>query len=414
MNQRNLLLGGIFLTTLCGLARADWPQYAGPNRNAVSEEKGLLRSWPESGPAVLWTLPLGEGFGGPAIRDSQVFILDRTGADKSATDVLRCLELATGKELWSYSYAAPGKTGFNGSRAVPAVTEKYVYSVGPFGHFICLDRATHKVLWETNIIEPGTKLPPWAIAQSPLLYKDTVIVSPQGKSGGLAAYDQASGKIVWQAAGVPSVPYCSPTLLTIAGVEQIILTHNKGVSAVDPATGKVLWNFNDWKCSIPIPNVTLLDDNRLFITGGYKAGSALIQLARQGDTFTPTLLWKIPQGSQIHQPIVIGGNLYFNGNTNETQDGLICLNPADGKILWQTGKPANLDRCDLIFADGLIYLVDGNGNLNLVDPNPQAYKVISKVNLLGGKEIWAPMALADGKLVLRDQKQMKCLDLKAR
>ena len=160
MNQRNLLLGGIFLTTLCGLARADWPQYAGPNRNAVSEEKGLLRSWPESGPAVLWTLPLGEGFGGPAIRDSQVFILDRTGADKSATDVLRCLELATGKELWSYSYAAPGKTGFNGSRAVPAVTEKYVYSVGPFGHFICLDRATHKVLWETNIIEPGTKLPP--------------------------------------------------------------------------------------------------------------------------------------------------------------------------------------------------------------------------------------------------------------
>ena len=414
MNMRSLLISGILLTTLSGAALADWPQFTGTNRNAVSDEKGLMRSWPQAGPAVLWTIPLGEGFGGPAISAKEVFVLDRTGSDQTATDVLRCLDLTDGKELWSYSYAAPGKTAFNGSRAVPAVTEKSVFAVGPFGHFNCLDRTTHKVLWQMNIIEPGTKLPPWAIAQSPLLYKNSVIVSTQGKSGGLAAYDQQSGRLLWQTAEVPSAPYCSPSMLTIGGVDQIVLTHGQGVSAVDPATGKVLWSYNGWKCDIPIPNVTLLPDNRLFVTGGYKAGSAMIQIAKEAEAFKANQLWKITQGSQIHQPILIGDNIYFNGNTNETKDGLICLNPADGKILWQTGTTAKVDKCGLIFADGLIYLLDGNANLNLVEPNPQAYKVISTANLLAGKQIWAPMALSDGKLVLRDQKQMKCLDIKAK
>jgi len=412
--MRTSILASVLLMSLPALARADWPQFAGPQRTNVSTEKGLLRSWPAEGPSVLWTLPLGEGFGGAAIRGSEVFVLDRTGLDQTATDVLRCLELTSGKELWSYSYPAPGKTGFNGSRAVPAVTEKHVFAVGPFGHFICVDRTTHQLVWEKEIKEPDAKLPPWAMAQSPLLYKNSVIVSPQGKSGGIAAYEQTTGKLLWQAAGVPSAPYCSPTLLTIGGVEQIVLVHGNGASGVDPESGKILWTYGGWKCGIPIPHATLLDGQRLLITGGYRAGTAMIQLTKDAGSFSAKELWKIPQGSQIHQPIVVGSNIYFNGNTNETQDGLVCLNATDGKICWQTGKAAKLDRGNLMLAEGLIYLLDASGTLRLVEPSAEAYKEVSSVKLLGGKDIWAPMALSDDKLVIRDQKQMKCLDIKAK
>ena len=416
MKIRTSMIAAVILTSLTGIAKADWPQFAGSDRNSMSKETGLLRSWPQAGPKVLWTFNLGEGFGGAAIRDGQVFLLDRTGATSKTTgsDVLRCMDLTGGKELWSYSYAAPGKTGFNGSRAVPAVTEKAVFAVGPFGDFNAIDRTTHKPLWTKTLMEPGFKMANWGIAQSPLIYKDLVIVSPQAKAGGLAAYDQATGELKWQAADVPSTAYCSPLLLTIGGVEQIVLTHGKGVAAVDPSTGKLLWSYGGWKCGIPIPTVTQLDDGKLFVTGGYKAGSAMIQVTANAGTFSATELWKIPQGSQIHQPILVDGALYFNGNTNDTpKEGLICLNPADGKIIWQSGPTPALDRCDLILADGMFYLQDAAGNLNLVQPNKEAFKLVSTVKLFAGKDIWAPMALTDGKLVLRDQTQMKCLDIKA-
>lgn len=143
----------------------------------------------------------------------------------------------------------------------------------------------------------------WALAQSPLLYKQSVIVSLQGKSGGLAAYDQATGKRLWQAMDVPGTAYCSPSLVTIDGVDQIILTYGTGVAAVDPANGKLLWKFAGWKGSIPIPNVTAMGDGRLFVTGGYKAGSVMIQVSRQDATFAAKELWRIPQGAQIHQPV---------------------------------------------------------------------------------------------------------------
>jgi outer membrane protein assembly factor BamB len=103
---------------LSGAHAADWPQYLGPGRNSTSAEKGILRAWPTNGPAVLWTVPVGKGFGGPAIKDGNVYLLDR---DEAVGDTLRCLDLANGKELWTFAYPAPGTAMFPGSRSVPTV-----------------------------------------------------------------------------------------------------------------------------------------------------------------------------------------------------------------------------------------------------------------------------------------------------
>lgn len=412
--HRNTVTSLIALSLTSLALAADWPQYAGPDRTNVSQETGLLKAFPANGPKVLWTIDAGPGFGGAAIRDNQVFFLDRAGADKAEKDVLRCLDLVSGKELWSYSYDAPGKTGYPGSRAVPAVTESRVFSVGPFGHFVCIDRSTHEVLWQTNTIGVGGKPGNWALAVCPLIYKDSIILNTQATAGGLTRFDQATGKVLWQAKGVPSVPYCSAKLITLGETPQIVLCVNNGVFAVNPDTGELLWSFRNWKCNIPIPNVTDLGDGKLLVTGGYGAGSVLIQVTSSAAGFDVKELWKIPQGSQIQQPLLIDGCIYLNGTTNEApKAGLFCLDPADGKVLWSTGTDIPPERGNLILAQGLIYHIDGSGTLRLIQPKRDAYTEVSSAKLLGGQSIWGPMALSNGMLVIRDQKQMKCLDLRA-
>ncbi len=155
---------GLFIMTALmacvGSALAnDWPQFMGLNGDGTSSEKGLLRSWPSEGPKVLWTIPVGKGYGGAAIRDGKVYILDRVA---QAQDKLRCLDLVSGKEEWNFAYEAPGAIKNEGSRSTPSVTDKLVFIIGPFGDFHCLDKATHQVIWKKNIVkEFGAKLPNW-------------------------------------------------------------------------------------------------------------------------------------------------------------------------------------------------------------------------------------------------------------
>ncbi len=128
---------------------ADWPQFMGPARDGVSPETGLARTWPDAGPKVLWTLPLGQGYASPSIRDGEVYLLDRV---EQKQDVMRCLDLQSGKELWNFGYDAPGELSHDGSRTAPTIDEKCVYSVGGLGHFYCIDRKTHKPVWHKDLV----------------------------------------------------------------------------------------------------------------------------------------------------------------------------------------------------------------------------------------------------------------------
>lgn len=166
----------------------DWPQYLGPSRNAISTETGIKRSWTNDPPDVLWTFPLGEGFGGPAVSKGKVYVLDRIGSQK---DVLRCIDLASGKEEWTFTYEAPGQTDHPGSRSVPAIEGNYVYTCGPFGHVHCIDIGTHEAIWQKNVWTDYSSetVPTWAIAQNPLIHDDLLILASQTQKAGVVAYD---------------------------------------------------------------------------------------------------------------------------------------------------------------------------------------------------------------------------------
>jgi outer membrane protein assembly factor BamB len=392
---------------------ADWPQFQGPDRNGVSPETGLMKTWPAEGPRVVWTVELNPGFGGPCVQGGMVYLLDR---EMGKRDVLRCFDLKAGGEQWRFSYAAPGKISYPGSRSHPLVDEEHVYIVGPFGDFHCISKKTHKPQWKKNILKDfGGKKPNWAVSQAPVLHEDMVIVAPVGKKAGMVAFDKRSGKVRWRSRPFEGgMTYASPMIAQIGGVHHVMIVTTEQILGVDADTGKILWTHEDWKCKIPIASPAPLGDGRVLVTGGYGAGSILFRVkkAAQGRFSAATLFKTKECNCQIHQPLLHDGHLYLNGNDKSKRHGLMCMD-LEGRLKWNTGRSPGFDWGGLLLADGMIYTVDGTtGDLCMVRPDPSGYREAGRFPLLSGDQIWATIALADGRLLARDQRQMKCVDVR--
>jgi len=416
-----LLVHVVFVGQLWG----EWSQYLGPNRNAsAASEVKLAKSWGEQGPKQLWSVKLGPGYGGASVHESEVFVLDRV-VDKA--DILRCLDLDSGEEKWSFSYEATGKHDHPGSRSVPAVDSEYVWIVGSFGHFHCVSRETHKPIWKTNIVtEFEAKIPRWGVAQSPVLHKDMVIVAPQGEKAGVVAFDKKTGTVLWASRKLTGHScHVSPVVGTLDGVDQVIMIspydkENESIKnevvAFDAATGKELWTYDGLKSFATIAPATIIDERRVFIAdcsydGKYQPVSVMLEIKRQGDDFEVTELFKTAKaGSKMHPAVLHDGYLYFNGTGNP--NGMRCLS-LDGEVMWSESPSFKLGA--MILADGLILNQDGgSGGLHLIEPNPEGYKELAKVELFSTEknEPWAPLAISDGKLLIRDSAKMICLDLR--
>ena len=420
---------------------ADWPQYLGPNRNSTSDQKGLLRSWPESGPEVLWTVTVGKGFGGPVIKDGKVYLLDR---DDKVGDNLRCFDLSNGKELWNFAYDAPGRVMFPGSRSVPIMEGNNVYSCGHNGDLYCIDINTHKPVWNKNVWTDfgGNRLPIWAITQCPLIYNDLLILASQAPEAGVVAYNKLTGDVVWKTPNLGNESYASPSVVKIDGEDHVVMVISStnpfgnrelpqtlgNVVGIEPLTGKILWEYKQWKCHISVPSAVDAGDNKVLVVGGYELGATMIKVEKKADgSYGSTELFTTEEfGDQTKPPILHNGYFYAQYGTNSRRDGLVCMD-LDGKVKWKTGRSTNFNKGSMILADGLILATDGAMTLYLIEPDPSGFKPLASAEVLaeagtdsegialrvGGRtQNWAPMALSDGKLLIRDQKRMKCVVIK--
>ncbi len=403
-----------FLGTASLASAADWSRFCGPNLDLTSPETGLMKAWPAGGPKELWSVSVGKGFGGVAIKDGEVYILDR---EATKADILRCLDLKTGREQWRFRYPAAGKVSFPGSRSHPTVDDRHVFIVSPFGELRCISRSTRKPRWTRNILkEFGGKRPNWAYTQAPALYENLVVVAPASERAGMVAYTQDTGKLVWKSKPFGGkIGYSSPMLARIGGVDQFLTSTTSQIVGVDAKSGSVLWQSNDWDCRIPIATPTHVGDGLVFMSGGYDAGTVMLRVRKSGSRFVAKTLWKTTESNcQIHQPIRIGDYLYLNGNDKAKKHGFQCLG-LDGSIKWQTGTDPGFDWGGLLYADGMIYTVDGNtGDLVMIKPDPRAYREVARANLLSGKQQWGTIAITDGKILLRDQTHLKCVDVRGR
>lgn len=411
------MMGLILLISVMTARGADWPQFQGPNRNGISSETGLMKQWPDTGPEVLWTVEVGKGFGGVAIDKGKVYLLDRI-VDKA--DVLRCFGLNTGTELWTYSFKAPGifDARYAGSRSHPTVDDRHVYIMGVRGDLYCISKDTHQPVWNHNIVTDfGRKIPRWAMSQSPVRYKDLVIVAPIGPKAGMVAYKCDTGVLVWQSNPFEGdITYGSPMAASIDGTDQILIPTQTHIYGVDANTGAILWSTDDWQCRITVASPAYLGQGRFHLSGGYDgAGTRLYQVEKTADSFTCTTIFHTKEcNGIIHQPVLYQGYIYGNGNDKGFRTGLICLD-FQGNILWNTGKSKSFDWGGMLLADDRLYVIDGiTGDLCMVKPDPSGYQEKGRFNLLSGKCIWGTLALSDGKLIARDQTYMKCVDVRGR
>ncbi len=413
------------------IVSSDWPQFQGPNRNGISPETGLATSWPEAGPPVLWQVPLDPGYSGASVNDGKVFLLERKN---SAQDVLRCFDLQTGKELFTISSDAPGSTSYNGSRMPVTVTNGRVYGVGQMGDCYCFDIEKKALVWRRNLpkdfkidlTRPNESC--WGLAQAPLLYHNLLIVSLQCADKSMAALNRDTGETIWTAEQLGYQDYTVPALATIGGIEQIVMAggakaHAKAapsgtIAGISPKDGTTLWSAKDlWKCYTPVSPIVALSDDRLVLTGGYDAGTAMLQVKPEGNAFSVKKLWHQETcGSHMHMPIVLDGFLYENTRENHHDKGMVCIALDTGEIKWSTkgGKSARrFERGPLLAVDGMILnLSDVTGVLCLIKPTPEGYKELAAARVLEGNNLWACMAFSQGKLLVRSLTRMKCLDLR--
>ncbi len=418
----------------CALA-ADWPQYYGPNRDSTSSEKGILRSWPKEGPKVLWTVPIGIGYGGAAVSGGRVYLLDR---DDKVGDNLRVFDFSSGKEVWSFAYNAPGRLDHPGSRSTPAVDGDRVYTVGPLGDLYCINTTTHKPIWNKNIWTdfgggsavpagfrgggPATvSLPIWGITQNPLIYRDLLIVASQAPQAGVVAYDKLTGDVKWRTAPLAGgAGYVSPSVVKVGAEDHLVMVtaaqgfgraaSGASVTGLDPLSGKVLWTYTNFQCIVPVPHAVDAGQGRILLTGGYNAGAAMIKIEKKADgSYGVTELFKTLEfGAHTQPPILYKDHFYAQYTTNERRDGLVCMS-MDGQVRWKTGQNPMFVRGGALLADGLLFAADGSNKLYLIDPDPAAFRALASADLMGPGENWAPLALADGTLLIRDQQNLKAV-----
>ena len=422
-----------------GSLAADWPQFMGPDRDSTSPETGILRSWPEGGPEVLWTVPLQRGYGGPVVSNGQVYLLDR---DDAKGDTLRSFDLSTGEELWSFAYEAPGSVMFPGSRSVPTVDGYHVYSVGHSGDLYAFDRVTRKPLWNKNVWKDfgGDELPIWGITQCPLVYGDLLIVASQAPEAGVVAYDKLSGAVKWKTPSLGYVGYVSPAIVKVDGEDHVVMVtpstnpfrrsspdENKlgTVVGIEPLTGRILWKYDEWNCHITVAPAVDAGENRILVVGGYELGATMIQVEKRSDgSYGATELFTTEEfGDQTKRPILHDGFFYAQYGTNSRRDGLVCMG-MDGEIKWKTKRSPDFNKGSMILADGLILATDGSKSLYLIEPDPSGFKALASAELLGEEgtdsegiarriggsvQNWAPIALSDGKLLIRDHSKLTCV-----
>lgn len=443
--MNKILLSFLALSLSATVNSGDWPNFQGPNLDGTSDETGLrLSGWDKNPPKQVWEISLNEGFGGASIVGDEVFLVDRDLGEK---DRLLCLSLEDGSEKWSFDFEFAGKLPFAGSRGVPLVEDDAVYFVSGFGQVFRLNRETHEQDWMVSIQDKYDAPPPkWGWAQSLVKYGDVIIVPAMGPEAGLIGLDSATGKELWKTEGFGD-SHSTPTILNLHGVDQAVFVATNRADgneigttiSVEPESGEVLWKTNLYFNKIPIPFPTKVTEELVFIMGGYECGSCMVRVTKEGDEWNVEKVFDTMLGTQIHPPFVIGEHIYFlnNENANHKGDarktgGLMCID-FEGNTVWHTGDQPFMGRGNMILVDGHLLIQDGEvGYLRSVKPSPEGYNEVALYDTFGKKaevdeqiakqegratikvpdfKYWSPMALSNGKLIVRGQDRMICLDL---
>ena len=435
MNSFKLVFVVVFVSSVPSLARGDdWPQWMGPERDAIWRETGLLDKFPEGGPKVLWRVPVDAGYSGPAVASGSVFITDYVTDGKRVNNPSRRIELngvervlcfnaADGKPLWKHEYACAYKISYpGGPRCTPTVHDGKVYTLGAMGDLLCLDAATGKVIWSKDLKkEYNTEPALWGFSGHPLVDGQKLICLVGGTGSVAVAFDKDTGRELWKALSAKDTGYAPPTLIEAGGKRQLLIWHGESINALDPETGKPYW-------SVPLKPafaMSIMAPRQLgdyLFAGGMGNQSVLLKLG--ADKPAAEVVWRGNARTGV-APV---------GNTPFLDDGYIygvdqpgqfrCVKLATGERIWEsfaptTGRGQANDVIAFVVKNGdRFFIANEKGELIIAKLSPQGYEEISRAKVLeptneafGRKVVWSYPAFAEKCFFARNDKELICVSL---
>ena len=381
----------------------DYPQFLGPDRNAVLPEIPISRDWSQHPPRLIWRREIGEGWSAFAVVGNDAVTQEQRGE----LEVVVCYDLKTGQERWRHSDITRYETTLAGigPRATPTIEKNRVYTLGATGILNCLELRTGRRIWSHDIIEShNAKMNHWGMSGSPLIIDSLVVVSAGGPAGrSLVAYHQESGRLVW-GGGEDPAGYSSPMITRLAGVPQILIFNRANVASHDPVTGSLLWE-HPWPEGVecvaqPVP----LPGDRVFVSSGYGIGCKLFQIFRnEKGILEATLVWETTRLKAKFTNVVHRGEYLYG-----LDDGvLVCLDLTDGQRAWKRGR---YGHGQVILVGDLLIVQAESGEIALVEADPNRFKELSSFPALRGKT-WNNPALAGSYLLVRNDREAACYEL---
>lgn len=398
MTQRLAILGLTVIFVTGSAVAGDSPQFRGPNRDGIFSEQGLMKTWPEGGPAVAWVAKgLGGGYSSVSVVDGKVYA---AGMGAEETGMVTVLNAADGKVEKVIRY---GKETTNdqapGPRSTPSIDGKRLYLMSGLGVVYCVDLVKNNVAWSVDVLKKfGAENNTWTLAESLLVDGDRVICTPGGVEGGVVALNKVNGETVWATKGInDKASYCSPAIVTHNG-HRILLTETETlVVGVNPDNGALLWT-HPHKTEYNIHAVTPIYSNGLvYYSGGYGSGGGVLELSPDGTAVT--LKWEDKKlDCQHHGVVLVDGYLYGTGHKNNQ---LVCLEMATGKLMWQSKE---VRQGATAYSDGMFYVYEGPkaGAMDLVKVSPAGMELAGRFSVTEGEgNHWAHPVIANGVLYIR-------------
>ena len=408
--------------TFSSNSKATWLRFRGSDYdNIVRNSVPLKNTWAASEPEILWSVGLGEGHAGPAVYEGNVYMMDYDEAKRE--DALRCFSLDDGKELWRRSYKVNMKRNHGMSRTVPAVTADYILTVGPRCHVMAVQRQTGDLLWGMDMVQQyQAEVPLWFTGQCPMIDNGKAILAPGGTAL-MVAVDMATGKVLWETPNPGNLKMSHSSVMpwTFNGKKMYVYSAVGGIvgiSAEGDDEGKILWQSTAWNHSVVAPAPVCFPDGKVFLTAGYGAGSMMIKVTPSGADYKVDVLKEFTpkDGMACEQqtPVIWKGLLYGiqPKDAGPLRNQLICVSPDDvTKVIWTSGKEGRFGLGPFLIADNKMFVLSDDGTLTMIKPDSKKYVQIAQKKLFDGHDAWAPMALVDGRLLLRDANTMYCVNV---
>jgi outer membrane protein assembly factor BamB len=336
-----------------------------------------------------------------------VLVSDRNPDD--TMDIWRCLDAATGREIWALRYPAQGKLDYgNSPRATPLIHDGYVYLLGALGHLHCVELAAGKVVWEQHIGQDFGRVDKgkWGYASSPLIVDGRLIVNPGAKEASVVALDPATGKTLWQSPGEPFA-FASFIVVEIAGRRQLIGYDRTTLGGWDPVTGKRLWTLKPRRAGdFNVPTPVLLPDSRLLIATENN-GTRIHSFDAGGRIVPEPLAVNVDLVPDTHTP------LYAAGRVFGIWEKLYCLDPRNGlKPLWIADDPAFEDYAMILATDDRLLVVAKDGQIVLVDARAAQFRLLGRLRVFPDEQgLYSHPALVGRRLCLRGSSRIVCIEL---